>query len=237
MNSSARWLSSSQTAKHFLPRKPSIARCDIDLREDGWRGVTTTFPDSRRFQKSLTSSSLVIAGSARPLTRLLWGKDVRPPTYFWARRWFLACARLIYLIAFVSLWVQVDGLSAAMVCRPESIPAGGSRTTWRRRVLALLPTLCWFNSSNALSTFALRRRRCPLVAFDFRDRAGALARRPFCFLSVAHHCRTNLSQFSMGHSPARDWFLIDLSRAVATLAQSFAWPRSLESRLQAARAA
>src|SRR5581483_1314486 len=22
-------------------------------------------------------------------TRLLWGKDVRPPTYFWARRWFL----------------------------------------------------------------------------------------------------------------------------------------------------
>jgi len=47
-------------------------------------------------------------GSA--VTRLLWGKDVRPPTYFWARRWFLRVLGLIYLIAFVSLWVQVDGL-------------------------------------------------------------------------------------------------------------------------------
>src|SRR5471030_1753189 len=23
------------------------------------------------------------------VTRLLWGEDVRPPTYFWARKWFL----------------------------------------------------------------------------------------------------------------------------------------------------
>src|SRR5437867_1510096 len=47
-------------------------------------------------------------GSA--VTRLLWGKDVRPPTFFWARRWFLRALGLTYLIAFVSLWVQVDGL-------------------------------------------------------------------------------------------------------------------------------
>ena len=39
------------------------------------------------------------------VTRLLWGEDVRPPTYFWARRWFLRALGLIYLIAFVSLWV------------------------------------------------------------------------------------------------------------------------------------
>jgi predicted DCC family thiol-disulfide oxidoreductase YuxK len=47
---------------------------------------------------------------ASVITRLFWGKDVRPPTYFWARRWFLRVLGLIYLIAFVSLWVQVDGL-------------------------------------------------------------------------------------------------------------------------------
>src|SRR5207249_3863716 len=40
-------------------------------------------------------------GSA--VTRLLWGEDDRPPTYFWARRWFLRALGLIYLIAFVSL--------------------------------------------------------------------------------------------------------------------------------------
>ena len=49
-------------------------------------------------------------GIGSAVTRLLWGKDVRPPTYFWARRWFLRTLGVIYLIAFVSLWVQVDGL-------------------------------------------------------------------------------------------------------------------------------
>src|SRR5438309_1842070 len=44
-------------------------------------------------------------GSA--VTRLLWGGDVRPPTYFWARRWFLRALGLIYLIAFVSLCLQM----------------------------------------------------------------------------------------------------------------------------------
>src|SRR6266513_635157 len=63
----ARWLSLSRTAKLFLPRKPSIAHCDIDLREDGWRGTMITSPDSRPCLKSLTSSSLIIADSARLL--------------------------------------------------------------------------------------------------------------------------------------------------------------------------
>ena len=50
---------------------------------------------------------------ASAVTWLLWGADVRPPTYFWARRWFLRAIGLIYLIAFVSLWVQIDGLVGA----------------------------------------------------------------------------------------------------------------------------
>ena len=53
-------------------------------------------------------------------TRLLWGNDVRPPTYFWARRWFLRMLGLIYLIAFVSLWVQVDGLVGSNGMSPVS---------------------------------------------------------------------------------------------------------------------
>src|SRR5947209_15082158 len=40
-------------------------------------------------------------------TRLLWGQDVRRPTYFWARRWFFRLLGLVFLIAFVSLWTQV----------------------------------------------------------------------------------------------------------------------------------
>ena len=85
-------------------------------------------------------------------TRLLWGKDVRPPTYFWARRWFLRMLGLIYLIAFVSLWVQVDGLVGSNGMSPVSrfLPAV------RQQLgpdLFFLPTLCWFNSSNAFLNF------------------------------------------------------------------------------------
>ncbi|HEV8418243.1 MAG TPA: DCC1-like thiol-disulfide oxidoreductase family protein, partial [Candidatus Udaeobacter sp.] len=36
---------------------------------------------------------------ASAITRLLWGKDVRRPTYLWARRWFLRALGVIYLIA------------------------------------------------------------------------------------------------------------------------------------------
>src|ERR1044072_3346214 len=36
---------------------------------------------------------------ASAVTRLLWGKDVRRPTYRWAQRWVLRVLGLIYLIA------------------------------------------------------------------------------------------------------------------------------------------
>jgi len=92
-------------------------------------------------------------GFASAVTRLLWGRDVRRPTYFWARRWFLRALGVIYLIAFVSLWAQVDGLVGSDGMSPinQFLPAvraqiGGDAYT-------LLPTLCWFNSSDAFLHF------------------------------------------------------------------------------------
>src|SRR3989442_1648861 len=49
-------------------------------------------------------------GLGSTFTRLLWGKDVRPPTYIWARRWLLPALRLTYLVALASHSVHVDGL-------------------------------------------------------------------------------------------------------------------------------
>jgi predicted DCC family thiol-disulfide oxidoreductase YuxK len=87
------------------------------------------------------------------VTRLLRGKDVRPPTYFWARRWFLRVLGLIYLIAFVSLWVQVDGLVGSNGISPVSrfLPAVGKQLG--SEAYFLLPTLCWCDSSNAFLHF------------------------------------------------------------------------------------
>ena len=86
-------------------------------------------------------------------TRLLWGKDVRPPTYFWARRWFLRMLGLAYLIAFVSLWVQVDGLVGGNGISPVSRFLPAVRQQLGTDAYFLLPTLCWFDSSNAFLHF------------------------------------------------------------------------------------
>jgi predicted DCC family thiol-disulfide oxidoreductase YuxK len=88
-------------------------------------------------------------GVASAVTRLLWGRDVRPPTYLWARRWFLRALGLIYLVAFISLWVQIDGLVGRDGISPidQFLPA--VREQLGTRAWSILPTLCWFNSSNA----------------------------------------------------------------------------------------
>src|SRR5438552_395039 len=87
------------------------------------------------------------------VTRLLWGEDVRPPTYFWSRRWFLRALGIIYLIAFVSLWSQVDGLVGRSGISPinQFLPAVHEQLG--RQAYSLLPTLCWFNSTNTFLHF------------------------------------------------------------------------------------
>jgi predicted DCC family thiol-disulfide oxidoreductase YuxK len=91
--------------------------------------------------------------SASIVTRLLWGNDVRPPKYFVARRWFIRVLGLIFLIAFVSLGVQVDGLVGSNGITPvvEFLPA--ARAQLGDHALSVLPTLCWFNSSDAFLHF------------------------------------------------------------------------------------
>src|SRR5437867_1651568 len=88
-------------------------------------------------------------GFGSAVTRLLWGKDVRPHTYFWARRWFLRALGVIYLIAFVSLWVQVDGLIGSDGMSPLNQFLPAVRAQLGPDAYTLLPTLCWLDSSNA----------------------------------------------------------------------------------------
>jgi hypothetical protein len=86
-------------------------------------------------------------------TRLLWGDDVRRPTYFASRRWFLRSLGCVYLIAFLSLWMQLDGLIGEHGILPiaEYLPA--AREHFGDNAPFILPTLCWFNSSDAFLHF------------------------------------------------------------------------------------
>src|SRR3954453_18742590 len=58
---------------------------------------------------------------ASAITRLLWGKDARRPTYFLGARRVLGVLGIIFFIAFVSLWVQLDGLVGSNGMSPVNL--------------------------------------------------------------------------------------------------------------------
>jgi lipase maturation factor 1 len=86
-------------------------------------------------------------------TRLFWGNDVRRPTYFKSRDLFVRSLGAIYLIAFVSLWLQVDGLMGEEGILPIGQYLQRAREQLGPEAFFLLPTLCWFQSSNGFLHF------------------------------------------------------------------------------------
>jgi predicted DCC family thiol-disulfide oxidoreductase YuxK len=82
------------------------------------------------------------------ITRLFWGEDVRPPSYFWARKWFLRGLGLVYLIAFVSFWVQADGLIGSHGILPVRQFLAVAHQHLGARGWSSLPTLFWFNAND-----------------------------------------------------------------------------------------
>src|SRR4051794_38030035 len=113
---------------------------------------------------------------ASAMTRLLWGRDVRPPTYFWARRWFLGALGLIYLIAFLSLWAQLDGLVGAKGILPIGDHLSLARGEVGFKAIWILPTLCLIKFQRRFPPFSLRRRRRFFAPADLSDCAGAFVR-------------------------------------------------------------
>jgi lipase maturation factor 1 len=87
------------------------------------------------------------------LTRWLWGSHVERPEYFRVRRLFLVCLGMIYLSAFLSLWVQTAGLLGKNGILPagELMSQAGRALTDRGVGVEryhLLPTLCWLGASD-----------------------------------------------------------------------------------------
>ena len=105
----------------------------------------------------ITEAAYRIVASNRMLasffTRLFWGNEVRRPTYFKSRDLFLRAIGAIYLIAFLSLWLQVDGLIGEQGILPVGQHLRLAREQLGPDAFVLFPTLCWFNSSNAFLHF------------------------------------------------------------------------------------
>jgi predicted DCC family thiol-disulfide oxidoreductase YuxK len=87
------------------------------------------------------------------VTRILWGHVPERPTYQHASVLFLRIVALCYLAAFLSLWVQVDGLIGPHGILPvdrylEWVRAQtGSERFW------LVPTLAWLSTGSGMLHF------------------------------------------------------------------------------------
>ena len=87
------------------------------------------------------------------LTRWFWGRHVEQPAYFLTRWFFLRALGVIYLVAFVSLWTQIDGLIGHHGILPADQYLSAARQQCDLQGIGLdrfrrLPTLCWFDSSD-----------------------------------------------------------------------------------------
>ncbi|SPE54725.1 conserved membrane hypothetical protein [Verrucomicrobia bacterium] len=87
------------------------------------------------------------------LTRAACGEHLGPATYSLTRVVFLRALGLIYLAAFLSLWVQIIGLVGADGILPAKLTMAGVRQQMEAAGIGadryrMVPTLCWFNASD-----------------------------------------------------------------------------------------
>jgi lipase maturation factor 1 len=126
--------------------------------------------------------------AATAVTRVLWGSSVEKPSYLAATALFLRLLGLCYVAAFVSLFLQVDGL----VGSHGVLPIAGYLDWVRAQIGAerywFLPTLCWASSSDAMLHFlcgAGALAGCLLVAGAAPAWTAAVAWLFYLSLSVA----------------------------------------------------
>jgi predicted DCC family thiol-disulfide oxidoreductase YuxK len=84
------------------------------------------------------------------VTRWLWGRDLRLPRYQLVRWVFLRGLGLIYLVAFLSLWAQLDGLMGAHGVQPAREWLELLSDRFGRAAYWQAPTIFWLNASDTV---------------------------------------------------------------------------------------
>ena len=92
-------------------------------------------------------------GAASRVTRILWGNVSEKPTYSRASALFVRLVGLCYLTAFVSLWIQVDGLIGPRGILPADRYLDWVRTNTGSERFWLVPTLAWLSAGPGMLHF------------------------------------------------------------------------------------
>ncbi|MEI7939743.1 MAG: lipase maturation factor family protein [Verrucomicrobiota bacterium] len=158
------------------------------------------------------------------LTPLAWGRHRDRPTHNLVRWVFLRSLGLIYLIAFVSLWVQIIGLVGRNGIQPADSAMSAMRLEADAQRLGvdryhLVPTLCWANTSDGflIAQCAAGTALAVLVIIGIAP-APCLFLLWLIYLSLATVCRIYLS-FQW------DSLLLEVGFLAIFLAPLSLWPR------------
>ncbi len=82
------------------------------------------------------------------LTRWIWGGSMKAPTWFLTRRVFLFLLGLIYFLAFLSLWTQIEGLVGQEGIYPVKTYLKDAASHWGSERFWKVPTLFWFHAGD-----------------------------------------------------------------------------------------
>jgi len=82
------------------------------------------------------------------VTLLFWGKDLGPERFIISRWVFLRLLGIIYFIAFLSFWLQLDGLIGSNGISPADIYLGSLDINYGWKAYFKIPTLAWINNGD-----------------------------------------------------------------------------------------
>jgi lipase maturation factor 1 len=82
------------------------------------------------------------------VTQLLWGADVRAPTFAISSWLFLRLIGVVYLLAFGSYWIQLSGLNGAKGILPAAEFFDRVREILGDAGFLQFPSLCWLGAGD-----------------------------------------------------------------------------------------
>jgi predicted DCC family thiol-disulfide oxidoreductase YuxK len=82
------------------------------------------------------------------VVRLLWGRDPQPVTWVLSRWIFNRLIGLVYLVAFVSWWIQLEGLVGSEGILPVADFLNMIESRYGTDRYRIVPTLMWFSPDN-----------------------------------------------------------------------------------------
>ena len=126
-----------------------------------WQWLLGAYEEAPAFARITEFAYKFVAGHRiffSRLTRWFWGRHVEQPNYYLTRWIFLRSLGAIYLVAFVSFWTQISGLIGHNGILPAAQFMSAAKQQFDAQGIGLerfhlLPTLCWFDSSDNFLNF------------------------------------------------------------------------------------